>query len=197
MKHSTIALIQAIFALLIILVNVSLQANALMALNASKSNVTNVHDAKNILLASIITQFIAATVLIVLAILIVMYRKELETHMDKFFYAALVTSSFIMFTGGVLSAIVATHLQCLKDDPNIKKAWNSATISATIGILATLLMLMIHSFVKGETIKKKLLGYLRDGQTIYPKKPQGEPNPFTMKAEMPFHHPAINKGQNV
>ena len=186
-KHTTIALIQSVFALVVVVINASLQTIGLINLNQTTIDNQDIQDAKRFLLGAAIAQFIAAVLMITVAILIIVYKEKLQQHMNKLLYAALVVSGLLMIVGGSLGASAALRLQCYKSDTNVQKAWEMSSITAILGIVGAFIMLLIQAFVKRETIKDIARQYLTT-KTI--KVPTYVPvGPQKKKAAMPAFHP--------
>ena len=75
-KHTTVALIQSIIALIAILANASFQSIGLSELNkAAKSNL-DIEYAKRMLLTSVILQFAAAIMMITVSIVLISTDKS-------------------------------------------------------------------------------------------------------------------------
>ncbi len=182
-QHTTIALIQSVIALIVIIINASLQTMALTDLN--KSNLTNedVQYAKRILLIAIIAQFIAAVVMITVIVLILVYRNQLERYISMFVYSSLMLSGALLIVSGGLGATIAVRLQCYRSDPNVEQAWKAATITSVTGIAGALVLLLIQSFVKREKIKGMARQYLVQ-DAVSQKRPQ-----LPQRTVMPVHHP--------
>nr|QBK87827.1 MAG: hypothetical protein LCMAC202_01730 [Marseillevirus LCMAC202] len=186
-KHTTIALIQSVFALVAVVVNASLQTNGLLNLNQTNVDNQDIQDAKRFLLAAVIAQFIAAVLMITVAILIIVNKEKLQQQMSKFLYAALIISGLLMLVGGSLGAAAAVRLQCYKADMYVKKAWEMSSITAILGIVGTFILLLIQTFVKRETIKGIARQYLTTKTITVPTYlPVGQQK---KKAAMPAFHP--------
>ena len=189
-KHTTVALIQSIIALIAILANASFQSIGLSELNkAAKSNL-DIEYAKRMLLTSVILQFAAAIMMITVSIVLIFNRQKLQQHMSKLIYFALIISGLLLLVGGSLGATVAVRLQCYRGDPHINKAWQQASISSVIGIVGTIVLLMIQAFTRKEELKGAAREYLTH-QTV--RVPTHKPVGPVQKAPMPAYHPAPYK----
>nr|QBK87354.1 MAG: hypothetical protein LCMAC201_02640 [Marseillevirus LCMAC201] len=185
-KHTTIALIQSIFALIVLVINASLQVTGLVHLNQTTLDNQDIKDAKNFLLGAVIAQFIAIILMITVSILIIIYKAKLQLYMSKLLYTALVISGLLMLVSGSLGANAAVRLQCYKNDFYVKKAWEMSSISAILGIGGTFILLLIQAFIKRDTIKDIAREYLT---TKVVKKQVPTYFPVRHRAPMPLHNP--------
>jgi hypothetical protein len=161
MKVTTITLIQSILALLIVFSNAIFQTKALLSLNRATTTNSDLDQAKKLLLISVLTQFIASIILIVITILIIVYWKQYQTHMSKAVYFSLVMGILLMLTGGSLGAVAAFKMQCYRTDLNVNSAWKQSILTILFGLSGTMITLIIHAFIRREDIK----GYVRTALT--------------------------------
>ncbi len=183
-KHSTVALVQSVIGLLAIITNASLQAYGLGELNKVSTSNAEINDAKNLLMGAILTQFIAAILMIVALVLLVIYRQKFQLYMDNFIYIALILSGLLLIVGGSMGSAVAMRLQCYRSDPHVQQAWATATYSAIIGIVGAIVMLTIQAFVKRDTIKDIAREYLIHESMRVPTHSLIKP-----KVQMPAYYP--------
>lgn len=194
MKHSTVGILQTIVAMLAIIANIGLQITGSIALGKATTDNPDIATAKRILTGSIITQILAVILIGSVLSVIVFAKDAFSGGTSVWIYIALVTAGILLLIGGSLGATVAMKLQCYRSDPNVQKAWQMSTISAVIGIVGAMLMLVVQGFLKREEIKVRVLKQLapRKPNPPTPKPMQVNPNamPRTRRAPMPTHHPA-------
>ena len=204
MSSSTIALIKPILAVCVTILNASIQTYALLSLNKTTIENDDLSRAKKILLASVISQFVAALLLIAVAITVIVHRKKIGEYMSNFIYIGLVIGGLLMLTGGSLGAVAAFRMQCYRSDANVAIAWKWSSWTAVIGILSTMLMLVIQMFVKRKTIRETAIKHLTGEWVPYkthvpvataPIPVATAPIPVytAKKATMPTYHPPTFK----
>jgi MFS family permease len=183
-KHTTIATVQSLIGVLAILANAGMQAASLYYLNKTAVKIDDVDGIKKILIGSFVSQFIAAALMITALVMLIRNRKEYEKHMSKIVYGILIISGVLLLVGGSLGATVAMRLQCYRSDPNVEKAWRLCTISAVVGIMGAMIMLVVQGFARRKEIKQQVLRYVQ-------KKPKVNIRPVRVikRATMPDHHP--------
>lgn len=163
MQNVTVSLLQVIVIFIMTLVNATLQTIAYR--NIKKSQLTNsdITKAAKLLLGSLISQYVTAFVMIAVAAYMIANRNTaLNDNTQKVLvYGFLVLSTSALLTGGVIGASVSTKLQCFRNYNEIEQAWQKSTISATSGILGTVLVLLIQAFIRRDTLKKKALEYMQ------------------------------------
>lgn len=156
MKHTTVALVQSIIGLILIITNASLQAVALSELNKSTIDNDDVKAAKKTLLISVITQFVSALLFSVTFIMLMS-----STSHNAVVYGALMVSGALMITGGALGSSAALKLQCHKgSDERVLKAWKFSTYSAISGIVGAIFLLIIQTFARKDQIAQAAHGFL-------------------------------------
>lgn len=189
-KHTTIAIIQTVIALIAIITNITLQVDALMQLNKSVTKNVDIEDSKRMLLSSILLQSIAAVLMIIAFVILIVKREQLQAHMNKFIYAALIISGLLLLVSGSLGGATAVRLQCYRGDADVNKAWNRASMTSVIGVVGTVLLLLIQVFTRKEDIKSATRDYLTHK---YVRVPTHKPVPPPKKAPMPAYHPPLHK----
>lgn len=147
-------IIESIFVLACCGANAGLQAYSFYELNGITPTNSSITEAKHLLLASFIAQIIAALFMLVAIILAITHRTS--PNAKKWVFVALVLATIFLFGGGVLGAISAMNLQCFRKMLPVETAWQMASISAVIGIVGTVLVLIIQTYMAKESIKKAL-----------------------------------------
>jgi len=153
MKNTSISIIQAIIVVIITLLNASFQLYSLVQLNKVHGLNSEVQEAKHLLLNVIITQYIIAIFMALVAFLVFAYRHKLGSNtkfVNLIVYLGLIFATITMFSGGVIGAIVASKLQCLKADPHVENAWRYTSVSAITGIVGTILVLLVQGFIRRD-----------------------------------------------
>ena len=186
MKVTTITLIQTVLALLIVVANAIFQTMSLLSLNKTTNSNADIDQAKKLLFVSIITQFIASLLLVIVAIVIIIYREKFQTHMNALIYFALIVGILLMLTGGSLGATAAFRMQCYRTDINVNSAWKQSMLTVLLGILGTMLTLIIHAFVRRGDIKE----YLRTALTT---KRITVPTHVAVETQIQVPQPVISK----
>ena len=187
-KHTTIALLQSLVGLMAIIANSSLQAIGLSHIRKATHNNPKIKEAERLLLISVVTQFVAAVLMVTALVLILVYRQKFQEHLNTLAYAALILAGVLLLVGGAMGSTVALRLQCYRADPHVNKAWEMATWSAVVGVLGAMMLLFIQTFVKRDSLKEIARNYLNNTTvkipTHAPIKPAMKP-----KAEMPSWSP--------
>jgi hypothetical protein len=157
-SHVTAAIIQAFFGLTAIIASGALQAYALSEMQKSSLKTSDLDNIKQLLTGTVIAQFIAALILLVALIMILARGKDGDV--SGFAYTALIAAGLLLFASGVVSANIAMRLQCYRNDPNIQVAWQMSTYSAIVGIVGSILLLVVQTFVRKDTLRDKALYHL-------------------------------------
>jgi len=152
-----IVVFQTFIALALTLTNASLQAYALAQINKAdlKDSDLKVSEVKNMLLGSVVSQFLTAILLMVIFVLLFVYREKYQKHIGWMIYAGLSISTFLMFVGGVIGATAATRLQCYKKLPHVYEAWRMSMLTGVMGILGTMMIMFVQAFLKRHEIKEQ------------------------------------------
>lgn len=210
-EHTTVAYVQTVLILLLISTNAVLQSIALARLNKYEGDNESVAYARKILIASIAVHYITIVFIIACFIIYRMYSKSFEAHMATLTYTLLIFSSIVLISGGSLGATAALQLQCSRSDENIQSAWKMSTISSVIGIVGTVLMLSIQTFIRRNKLKEAARDYISHKYIKVPvdfelPKPAPQPRPqpqFQAQGQaqvqmpvVPSHQPVFDRNGN-
>ena len=175
MHNTKISTIQAVLVLIVTLLNASFQTYSLQQLRKTAVNDPLIDEAKNILLNTVITQYIIAVFVAIMAFILFAYRHRISESklVNVIVYLGLIVSTVVMFVGGVFGALVASKIQCFKQDKNVHNAWRYSTVSAINGIVGTILVLLVQGFIRRDNIHEYLKNptFFKDKVTFFKEKP--------------------------
>lgn len=139
MKSTTAALFLSILSMLALLVNVVLHASSVLLLKDETD--PKLVQSRTLLLGTAIIEAVFVVFLFVMIIYI--FRNSVA---NVWSYLLLFLSGSTIFASGVISALVASQLQCSVANQAVKEAWQYTASGAASGIIATVLLLVIQGF---------------------------------------------------
>ena len=141
MKSTTVALFLSIICMIALIGNAILHVTGVMLLNDLQD--PQLQQARKLLLGIALAE---SLLVMCLFIMIIYISRNSDTTILS--YLLLFLSICTIFASGVISAIVASQLQCLKTTLEITQTWQYATGAAVSGILSTVMLLLILLFSK-------------------------------------------------
>ena len=180
MEANTVTSIQIVFIILLIFASAIMQTISLVNVDkASKSTAITADElkkTKDLLLISIIMQFVAVAIFVGVGIYMFTKRATM-TKTGTMLKIGFIAGVFVLLVGGSIGASAAINLQCSKSDTHLKSAWDMSMISALIGIMGTMLTLVVYALRKRKTITDKARDYL-----MYDTKKEKVLNPTVVRA---------------